>query len=483
MKEFGDYQPSDDVLSSVETREDSALDRLELAENSVGRLATEFVRETERVAADCLASDSEDSHLLGQELSTLAAEARERTAEAILELRELARLPPASAEEIRALFEKEGGVVGHVVKIPNGVEFGEAVIFPRSATQAEPLVRVFRGVNQLDRSLLRQVPYGIRSRSPSRDGELRILEGARESMLALAENPTHENLIRYAEAARPGLLEEEKSRFDHDLEDVENEVLSGVPLRRSLAFKTFQFNGGLYADTGIPPYLSVSRSPIEAATYGRNGMIVMDIPISKLEPSVGQPDGEVVLKGEIDARHIVAVLPRGYSSRDRTSEEIFGYVAHAVDTVDQEVVGTIMTPEEVRCAFYQERGRLEKMDDAQRESDVRSIRESRANCVLNQYADIGVTRADIEDTMRRESVDLYTAAKRTAYDRLADKFESLDPRNKRSSLEDRYVFSRMMNSATWSSQDLHYLRVQASDEMLVALRNLVSCMERRARGE
>ncbi len=451
------------------------------AEQSVTDRAADTLARLDEMERDCDAAGTPEAKALASDLRALGDEAKGLALEALLRLRECVRKPPADAEAIREMFEANG-VAARVVDVPGGVEFQRAIILSKNRASTEPLVRVYRGVHRMDETLLRQVPYALRSRDARELGPVRILEGAREQALALADRPTHENLMRYVDVVWPELHDTEIERFNESLEDIENYVLEGQSLRINLAHKTFGFAGGAYADTGIPPYLSASGDLSEAAAYGRAGIMVLDVPVSKIEALFGRAKGEVVIKGEIDPSHITAILPRGYSSPDWKTEDVSADAGRAVDAVVREARVPVLSEEEAAKSFREISLADRAEDRANHGADVLSIQTRRAELVRQRFGFLGISKEDVKALMRDESVDAYTAAKRAAYDRLADRFEKADPRrNRKSALEERYVFEEKFDMDTLATARFHYVRANVSDGMLAKLRKLVEHHERLAR--
>lgn len=454
---------------------------LAAAEQSVADRSADTLARLDEMERACDAAATPEASALASGLRAIGDEAKDLMLETLLRLRECVRRPPADAEAIREMFEANG-VAARVIDVPGGVEFQKAIILPKTRTSNDPLVRVYRGVHQMNETLLRQVPYALRSRDGRELGPVRILEGAREQALALADHPTHENLIRYVDAVWPELHDTEIERFNENLEDIENHVLEGQSLRINLAHKTFGFTGGAYADTGIPPYLSASGDLSEAAAYGRAGVLVLDVPVSKIEALFGRANGEVVIKGEIDPSHVTAILPRGYSSPGWQAEDVAADVRRAVDAVVREANSPVLSAEETAKAFREISLADRATDAANHDADVLSIQARRAERVRERFGFTGVSKAEVEALMRAESVDAYTAAKRAVYDRLADRFEKADPkRNRKSALEERYVFEERFDMDTFSTARFHYVRANVTDGMLAKLRNLVERHERLAR--
>ncbi|MCS7092275.1 MAG: hypothetical protein NZM26_02910, partial [Patescibacteria group bacterium] len=203
---------------------------------------------------------------------------------------------------------QEAGVEARIIQIVNAGEFTEAVILPKKEIFTEKMVRVYRGVNQLDASLLKQVPYAMRAEGENETGSV-VLDNLTQEVAILANEPTYENLIKYVNKAKSQMNEIQRTKLDRDLAEIESGILKGNSVRTELIYHQIGHNGGFF-DSGISPYLSVSWSPSEALEYaGLNGAIlVIDVPISQIE-DFGDNCTETNLKGVLDPNNITAIIP------------------------------------------------------------------------------------------------------------------------------------------------------------------------------
>ncbi len=372
------------------------------------------------------------------------------------------------AEIVRELFEAEN-IKSRVIELKDGTLYRQAIIFsPESVKQDEPLVRVYRGINHLDKSILHQTSYALRTREGS-GGYISELEHAREQVEALTDNPTHENLIRYVEAVWPDVADDEVERLESDLEAIEDDVLNGLPLRLALVHMTFGHNGGMYTDTGIAPYISASSDMNEAAGYGGKGIMVLDVPVSKIEALTGGSSREVAIKGAIPKEYISAILLK--ENPVGVSEEPADELALVSKVLSDEIPHEVIEGSAIDQQFSHLRAEEEAKDSLQHEKDVASIVERRSKLVLSKYPDSRPSEEEIGRLETGEHTDKYTATRRAIYDKLAERLEAAG--RKKEDLEDFFVFDRQLDRETYTQKDVHYSRAEVTDKMLAKLRKLV----------
>lgn len=196
-----------------------------------------------------------------------------------------------------------------VISIADAGQFTEAVVFPKKELFAEKTVRVYRGVNKLDASLLSQIPYAMRAED-SLDKAV-TLENVRNEVDVLAHESTYKNLLAYVAKARPQLNERDAQSLEKDLREIEDHVLKGFSVRIELIYKQIEHLGGHPIDRGISPYVSAAWTPAEALGYtsNRGAVMVLDLPISEIE-DLRSDSAETYIKGALDPRYITAILVR-----------------------------------------------------------------------------------------------------------------------------------------------------------------------------
>ncbi|KKR98257.1 MAG: hypothetical protein UU48_C0004G0050 [Candidatus Uhrbacteria bacterium GW2011_GWF2_41_16] len=378
-------------------------------------------------------------------------------------------------KQIQDLLRQEG-ISTQTIEIPHGTIFKHAILFPYQYTGSEPLVRAYRGINQLDTSLLQQVSYALRSREENADS-IQILEHARQEVALLTSQPTYKNLLKYIEAVWPDLTDKEIRRLQEDLESIEDDVLSGFSLRLCLVHKTFGFTGGHYTDTGIPPYISVSTDPIEATNYGEKGLMILDLPLSKYEALTGKAKGEISVKGDIPKEWIVAVLPRT-TLLNLKKEEQEKDINQTLRVIETKIPHKVLEEKDVEEQFKMIRKQEEKDDLKHHEEDIRDIQTQRIKRLLRTYTDLTPTSEEIMRLQKQESIDAYTATKRALYDILATQYEKVTGRS-RKELEEFMIFDTVCDPSTYITQDLYYERKVVTETMLKKLAQLVTYQEMR----
>jgi len=100
--------------------------------------------------------------------------------------------PPSPGEAFHEQL-KELDIKAELIYLPEATDFKEIILFPKSPKTTEPLIRVYRGINVLDKTAVRQLPYAMRSRAEEDDVSITELRHAKETMDQLTEDPTHEN--------------------------------------------------------------------------------------------------------------------------------------------------------------------------------------------------------------------------------------------------------------------------------------------------
>lgn len=391
--------------------------------------------------------------------------------ESLLKEREDSRRELSPAEQLHDML-LECGIETEVIDIPENESFHSIVLFPgRARTTNEPFVRVYRGINQLNETVLDQVPYALRSREKEdAEAPLTILNHARAEVDALTEHPTYENLLRYVDAVWPDLTDKEIERFAKKLEKIEDGVLSGIPLRIELVHATYEFHGGVYADTGIAPYISASTDPNEAGAYGRGGVMVIDLPVSKIDAVAVRTKGEIVIKGAIPPEYITALLPRtrGFVPQESKAEKD---IARICEVIDARVQSPVLVGQKMEEVFQEICQRERAEDAAQHARDVAMIQERRAKKISEEFRDIRVSKEEVADVQLQENTDVYTATRRVMYDKLVARFEAA--KGRREMLEEEYVYESHFDFDTRETSKTHYTRNHVTDNMLKKLRDIV----------
>lgn len=292
-----------------------------------------------------------------------------------------------------------------------------------------PTMRAYRGVGRLDSSLLQQVGYALRSRETRQSTEVRVLDAeVREAAEALSENPTHEQFLAYYEAVSAHLNDQEMERMEQKLRRMEDRVLGGgFTFRTILSSETTHFNGG-YTDTGAPPFLSATTQLDVARGYSGDVLMVLDVPVSEIEPMYGavrDPDigGELILHNRINPEHIKALIVYSEQGRRGRSEEQLESVEGMVSHIEERI-GAENNVEGVDW-LTKKREELDEGKEEQHKKDVESIygrRLERFNRVFRVPNEVRLAGATIAKT---EKTDSYTGTMRAMFDSLTQQFEMM----------------------------------------------------------
>jgi len=368
-----------------------------------------------------------------------------------------------NAHKLSEVFEK-AGVESRVVKIENGGEFSEIIILDKKEIPTEKMARLYRGINHLDSSVLEQIPYAMRTENGS--GKPTTLESVRQEVDTLAKNPTYENLLAYADKVRSNLSTEEVRRMDDDLARMENGILEGNSTRKELIYKQIEHGGG-WGDSGITPYISASFSPYEAAGYGNEGLVVIDIPLSEIEDF--RADGtEVNIKGALDKKYITAILPRkreGTKEKEQLDQEIY----RALEKVYESTDVPLFDNQEMLSQREQKLLQEAELDKEQWEKDVELVRQKRVAKLAKKFPEVKIDSRSSEQNSLEQSVDSYTKVKQDIFDQYKTRLEKIG-RNGRD-IED-YDFSE-----SEYGERKKFDRAKTSDVMLIKLRELTLRLE------
>ncbi len=370
-----------------------------------------------------------------------------------------------SAHKLSEVFEK-AGVESRVVKIENGGEFSEIIILDKKEIPTEKMARLYRGINHLDASVLEQIPYAMRTENGS--GKPTILESVRQEVDTLAKNPTYENLLAYTDKVRSNLSPEEVRRMDDDLARIENGILDGNSTRKELIYKQIEHGGG-WGDSGITSYISASFSPYEAAGYGNEGLVVIDVPLSEIEDF--RADGtEVNIKGALDKKYITAILPRkreGTKEKEQLNQEIY----RALEKVYASITVPLFDNKEMLSQREQKLLQEAELDKEQWKKDVELVRQKRVAKLAKKFPEVKIDSGSSEQNSLEQGVDSYTKVKQDIFDQYKTRLEKIG-RNGRNI--DDYEFSE-----TEYSERKKFDREKTSDIMLIKLRELTLGLEER----
>jgi hypothetical protein len=360
---------------------------------------------------------------------------------------------------------KQAGIESRTIKIENGGEFSEAIILQKQEIPTEKMARIYRGINHLDSSVLEQIPYAMRIENGT--GKPMALKNVRQEVDTLAKNPTYENLLAYADKVRQNLSPDEVRRMDDDLSRIENGILDGYSTRKELIFKQIEHGGG-WGESGITPYVSASFDPYEAAGYGNEGLIVIDVPLSELEDF--RADGsEVNIKGALDKKYITAILPRKRGEAKDDKEKINQQVYQALQKVYEYAEVPLYSNEEMLPEREKKLTEEAESDKEQQKKDADKVREKRVEKLAKVFPEMKINFQYAKEKSAELEIDPYTKVKRDIFDQYKTRLEKIG-RNGRNI--DDYEFSE-----SEYGERKKFDREKTSDIMLIKLRELTLRLE------
>lgn len=366
--------------------------------------------------------------------------------------------------KLSEVFEK-AGLEPRVVKIENGGEFSEAIIFDNKEASPEKMARLYRGINHLDASVLEQIPYAMRTENGT--GKPITLENVRQEVDALAKNPTYENLLAYTDKVRPHLSQDEARRLDEDLSRIEDGILDGHSTRKELMFKQIEHGGG-WGESGVTPYVSASFDPYEAAEYGNEGLMVIDVPLSEIEDFRADAT-EANIKGALDKKYITAILPRKRGEAKDDKGEIDRQVYQALQKVYESAEIPLYGDEEMRSAREKKIAEETESDKEQQKKDVERVRQKRVEKLARVFPEMKINFQEAQEKSAEQGTDAYTKVKRDIFDQYKTRLEKIG-RNGRNI--DDYEFSE-----SEYGERKKFDREKTSDIMLIKLRELTLRLE------
>jgi len=354
---------------------------------------------------------------------------------------------------------EEGDVKGKVFELPENRELPQVVILEKEKPPEGKLIRLYRGVSRIDESILEQVPYAMRSEKIG--GRPEILENLKPEVEALAKNPTYENLINYFNKVLPYLTPEEVHRFEEDLREIEEGILRGKSLRKELIWQQIKHGGG-WGESGITPYISASYNASEAIEYGRGGLVIIDIPLSKIEDFSPDDSDECNIIGSLEKKYITAIIIRNF--QPAADEEILRKELNlALKKVKESVPVDLYEDEELKRERERKFKDKEELDKKQWEIDVEKVRQNRVKRLREMFPAVNI---DLENIP--EGVDIYTKAKRDIFDFYEARLKALGRQ-----IED-YSFTESEYYGTPKEFD----REKITETMLLKLRAIVKILER-----
>ena len=173
-----------------------------------------------------------------------------------------------------------------------------------AGTLREPTVRLYRGVSNIDDSVLHQVAYAAKGRRE--DGTAGKSDDP--VLLAMVERfsaePSYDNLRSYALRLAEGSNQYVTNMITARLRTLENGILSGHSLASELVCAHIA-SSVIIGDTDISPFISTSPDPENAQRFGGGAVLILDVPASQVHGK-GET-GEVLVVGELPPTAVSAI--------------------------------------------------------------------------------------------------------------------------------------------------------------------------------
>jgi|GEM_PF-6475189 len=233
---------------------------------------------------------------------------------------------PPQAEALARAMGHEGIGFRYTTFSTDG-ELGEAYdgIFTLDhdkRTNQEPVVRIYRGVREVNGTVLNQSPPVLKGLdklfmphgSPrEQEAVRRRKEETKTKIFTFMENPTLGNLKDYVDslAYEAGFKSPQKrERLNEQMKRIETAVTEkGISVEDALREEhILSFSGGDNLQIDISPYIAASPDPEAAGFYADGALLAIDVPASKIA-GYGE-HGEILIKGELTSENIAGVAAR-----------------------------------------------------------------------------------------------------------------------------------------------------------------------------
>jgi len=286
--------------------------------------------------------------------------------------------------------------------IPINVEgFSEAIILnPDENPSNEKMIRVYRGVSRLDETVLNQVPYAMKIDSDKKYGESVLNnQDVKQSVDDLAENPTYTNFLDYINIIEPFLEKNQKQWYHDSLSRIEKDILQGDSLLSNLRIDHYSFAAGA-GMSGYSPYISMALTPDMANEFAfdrghQSGILVMEVPSSKLEILFGPDNNEVEYKGCLDQKYIKAIIVKDTTSKEKTVTNP-SLIQKTIGIVDKEIKGSIYSPDELTQFRNQQWQERLKNDENQKLIDKQAVEQEKFKRLFSKLTDFKIDPKTLE---------------------------------------------------------------------------------------
>lgn len=233
--------------------------------------------------------------------------------------------PKHAASLVRAMEHE--GIKSKYETIPAGSELSEAYdgVFVLDHGEKQPTertVRIYRGVREVNGSVLNQVPPVMKGLDElyrkvgmpwEQDGILRRKEEVKIKIEKFMSKPTLDNLKSYVkDLAYQAQFESPLKRelLIDQMKRLETAVTEqGKTVEEALQEEHVRgFSGGANMRIDISPYIAASPDADAAGFYADGALLAIDVPESQIA-GYGEP-GEVLIKGSLTAENIAGVAIR-----------------------------------------------------------------------------------------------------------------------------------------------------------------------------
>ncbi len=302
-----------------------------------------------------------------------------------------------------------------VVSLPQKY-INQLIILDQQTEEKEPTIRIYRGLNQIDKNLLEQVPFAMRTfKEKNGERQLEIMNDLKTEVDDLAQNPTYENLLNYVEKAKPRLEPQEIKSLEEKVRNVEECVLEGESVRNKINRMQI-LEGTAKATSGMTPFISFVPKAEYATGFGKAVMVV-EVPLSMIS-DMNVEGHELNLKGALDPKYIKAFVP--YEQNPKT-EDFYQELATAMKILDQKIGVPKVSEQEAVALRKQKLAQEDEADKKQLPIDLKLVRLKRTERLKEEFPQIVI---DI-DKLQAENDDVYSKAKEEIFDALLVQLKSV----------------------------------------------------------
>ena len=247
---------------------------------------------------------------------------------------------PPHAKSLANAMERQGVEYQYNAFAPNS-ELSEAYdgIFTlnhEKKVNQEPTLRLYRGVREVNGTILEQASYAIKGikNASLGTGEHRSLLAAKENAItaarAFTEHPSLDSMKRYTQEASRYASPKEAEKLKVRVGRIEAAVAKGTSFEDALREEhvlSSTFGGGVE----LSPYIAASADPEAAGFYADGALLVIDVPVSQVA-GYGEL-GEVLIKGELSAENIAGVAvrrPNKTGLKQNVSQHVHGQAVGSI---------------------------------------------------------------------------------------------------------------------------------------------------------